>query len=67
MTVDEAKAEFNRILGNLGNLRHQYTVYGDDWATLPAAVKTVVRARVSSVIAQASTDLGVLNTAIQGQ
>lgn len=56
---------YNSKINDLVKLRDKYMTYDDDWATLPQAVKTAIKARVSQVITDVKLGLDDVNQAAQ--
>lgn len=67
MTVDQLQIALNNQVSNLNQSVFKLSTYLEDWATLPAGVKTAVKSvtatKIDAVIAQLSslkTDINAL-------
>lgn len=66
MAVQQAwREDFDLVLNRLVRLRDRTDVYFEDWATLPPAIKTALKARFATAITTAKADLDAVNAAVQ--
>lgn len=66
LTPRDALDTYNNAINTLVLLRDRFKTYGDDWATLPAGVKTAVRSNFSLTITSVKIDLDAVNATVQG-